>query len=110
MIDGEGTEDVDVLVGAPRCERQLVQVAGIVGGATLAINGFSSEGVTDHNGYFYKLYTGSGITGTANLSAQGANAIQALSYGDVFLQSVDPYILSGLYGLFDYTQLTSRLS
>lgn len=111
MLDAEGSNEIGDLYAAPRAERQLVQEASVTGGSTLDINGFGDLGVTDHNGFFYKLYikVGSSLAGTANVSVQGANAIQAVSYGDSFYYNASGYILDGLVGIFDYsseTQLT----
>ena len=107
MLDAEGSAEIPNLLAAPRAERQLVEEASITGGSTININSFGNLGLTDHNGFFYKLYVrvGASLAGTGEVAVSGADTTQAISYGDEFLYNASGYILDGLVDIFDYTSV-----
>lgn len=85
VLDGEGSSVKADLISFPTVERLQIDTAGITGGSTVLVNGWGDFGLTDQNGFFFKLLTGSSpIAGTGDLKAYGADNTDALSYGDVF--------------------------
>lgn len=116
MMDGETSSEVEVLNGAPRCERQDVTISGMTNGWTLYKDGFNDLGLTDQNGFFWKLYRAGSATGGASIKIEGADGQDAVANADVFYgySTADPeygaiaaVILNGLAGAFDYTTITS---
>lgn len=112
MMDGEASSEIEVLNGAPRTERQLVTISGMTDGWTLFKNGFGDLGLTDHNGFFWKLYRAGSAEGGADIKIEGADNQDAVSVDDFFygFSTTDPeyasiaaVILNGLVATFDFT-------